>query len=464
MASQILQRLMQTTMLLAAVTAVMTVRPGLLSARPADSSPELRLHGVKLKVADMDVALDFYCSKMGFGIRSRSDYPYSVTLKNDGMALVLSQAKRNRRIDYPNESQTILVFQANDLMATVADLKSKGVSFLLDEPMTVGVGIAQKFRDPFGNVHSLLEHQITDVPAFEEPRIYNVGYYLPALQPARDFYVEKLDFGILTMKYYPPVIPLKHRDGSLAVVLHERPDLRLGKYDYQKDSQTIVLFETENLDATMERLRAHSVALLHDKPQISPQGRYIAFIDHAGMPAEVVQPWHPARLSELPPGIARRTPHTVTASAEAAQPRAEIGQLAWLAGHWQGAGFGGLNEELWSQPIAGAMMGSYRLIKDGKTVFYEMLNIVEQNNSLVMRLKHFSHDFVGWESKAEHVSFPLVHITETAVYFDALTFYRQNEDRLTIFLAMTDRQSGEVREQKFVLQRVSREKVAGAGS
>jgi len=462
MASSILKRFVRTS-LLPVVMACATFPPFFLSAQPGDPLPELRLHGVKLKVADMDVALDFYCSKMGFDIQSKSDYPHSVTLKNDGVALVLSQAKRKRRIDYPNESQTILVFQANDLMATVADLKNKGVSFLLDEPMTVGVGIAQKFRDPFGNVHSLLEHQITEAPHFEEPKIYNVGYYLPDLQLARDFYVDKLNFDILTMNYYPPVIPLKHSDGSLAVVLHEQPDLRPGKYDYYQDSQTIVLFETENIEGTIGILKAKGVALLHDQPQISPQGKYVAFVNHAGIPAEVVQPWHPARLIELPDGISRQTPHTLRLSEEAAQPNAKIDQLAWLAGHWQGDGFGGLNEELWSQPLAGSMMGTYRLIKDGKTVFYEMLNIVEQNNSLVMRLKHFSHDFVGWESKAEHVSFPLVHITENAVYFEALTFYRESEDRLTIFLAMTERQGGEVREERFDLQRVSRDRLS-AGS
>ena len=154
--------------------------------------PKLQMHGVKLKVADMDKAIHFYSNILGFEVLSKADYPNSVSLKNEGLTLILSKTKAAKKIDYPNVEQTGLAFQTNDLLTTIADLKSKGVDFLLDEPSAVGIGIATKFRDPFGNVHSLLEQQVGDTSPFQEPRIYNVGFAISDLQSAREFYCDKL--------------------------------------------------------------------------------------------------------------------------------------------------------------------------------------------------------------------------------------------------------------------------------
>src|SRR5512134_19256 len=75
------------------------------------------------------------------------------------------------------------------------------------------------------------------------------------------------------------------------------------------------------------------------------------------------------------------------------RPKATIEDIAWLAGHWKGSALGGVSEEIWSPPLANSMMGSYRLIKnDTLIIFYEIVTITEDGQSLTLKLKHFIRD------------------------------------------------------------------------
>jgi hypothetical protein len=104
------------------------------------------------------------------------------------------------------------------------------------------------------------------------------------------------------------------------------------------------------------------------------------------------------------------------------------------------------------------MMGMYRLVKrgdDGKdaVTFYEFLTFVEQEGTIVLKLKHFNADLTGWEEKDRFVTFRLVRVTPDAVYLDGLTFRRDAPDRLSIFLALRDAKTGTTREESFRLAR-----------
>jgi hypothetical protein len=136
----------------------------------------------------------------------------------------------------------------------------------------------------------------------------------------------------------------------------------------------------------------------------------------------------------------------------ATSPPATIADMAWLAGHWTGEALGGLSEEIWSEPGAGSMMGMYRLIKGGKPVFYELLTIVEQNGSLMLRLKHFNPDLTGWEEKQKTIDFPLVAKRDGAVHFDGMSFHPKGNDALVVYLAIHQK-DGTVREEAFSYKR-----------
>ena len=153
--------------------------------------------------------------------------------------------------------------------------------------------------------------------------------------------------------------------------------------------------------------------------------------------------------------LQNRTANTLTATSAVLSPPATTNEIAWLAGRWTGTGLGGVCEEIWSAPAAGAMMGMFRLVREGKVVFYEILTFVEHEGSLLLRLKHFDPDLTGWEEKSDSVKFRLLKATPGAVYFDGLTFMRVADDRLEIFLAIRNRSDGSIREERFEMQRAA---------
>lgn len=134
-------------------------------------------------------------------------------------------------------------------------------------------------------------------------------------------------------------------------------------------------------------------------------------------------------------------------------PPARIDAVAWLAGRWVGEGLGGFNEETWNPPRGGVMTGMYRLLKGDKPVFYEFLLLMEDKGSLVLKLKHFNPDFSAWEEKEKTVDFALVAVEPGAVHFDGLSFIRQDDGSLRIYLLLKDKKTGTVREEEFKLRR-----------
>ena len=99
-----------------------------------------------------------------------------------------------------------------------------------------------------------------------------------------------------------------------------------------------------------------------------------------------------------------KTANTLALNEGNTSPAAEIHQIDWIAGHWKGEAFGGHVEEVWSKPAGGAMMGMFRLVQGDEVGFYELLTLLEEDGSLVFRLKHFNSDLTGWEEKNENVN------------------------------------------------------------
>jgi len=153
----------------------------------------------------------------------------------------------------------------------------------------------------------------------------------------------------------------------------------------------------------------------------------------------------------------RITENTVRLADGAASPPATLGGMAWLAGSWTGEGLGGQVEEIWSPPQAGAMMGMFRLVHDGTTSFYELMTLVEEGGSLVLRVKHFGPDLTGWEEKAETVDFALAAAAGDRYYFDGLTFHRHGNDATTNYVRISSK-DGAVREEAFRYTRVGGER------
>ncbi len=136
-------------------------------------------------------------------------------------------------------------------------------------------------------------------------------------------------------------------------------------------------------------------------------------------------------------------------------PAAALADLGWLVGTWEGEGLGGAVLESYSPPAGGQIAGHFRLLKDGKPQFYELLMIAEVGASLEFRVKHFNPDMTGWEEKAEVVRFPLVAVDKDVWYFDGLTIRRTGPDR-TLQTVLIRQKDGSTREAGFTYRRVSR--------
>lgn len=147
-----------------------------------------------------------------------------------------------------------------------------------------------------------------------------------------------------------------------------------------------------------------------------------------------------------------KTAHTVGLAPGAASPPARLAAVKWLAGHWVGEGLGGLVEELWSPPRAGAMVGAFRLVRGDAIAFYELMTLVEEDRSLVLRLKHFSADLTGWEEQEETVDFPLVAVDGEWFRFDGLSIHRTGVDSMTVYVAISS-EGSDLREAKFNYRR-----------
>jgi hypothetical protein len=89
-------------------------------------------------------------------------------------------------------------------------------------------------------------------------------------------------------------------------------------------------------------------------------------------------------------------------------------------------------------------------------MFYELITIVEENKTLVMKLKHFNSDMTGWQEKDVSVRFPLVKLSPQEVLFEGLTYRREKDGSLQIFLSEKQK-SGKVEEQEFRLQPLARQ-------
>ena len=133
-------------------------------------------------------------------------------------------------------------------------------------------------------------------------------------------------------------------------------------------------------------------------------------------------------------------------------PKAKISDVAWISGTWKGEAFGGITEEIWSEPMGDSMMASFKLVADGKVQFYEIEIIRELKESLILQLKHFNGDLKGWETKDETVDFPLVKITKNNTYFDGMTFEKISDTEMNVYVLMHEK-DGTTNEIKFNYKR-----------
>ncbi len=146
------------------------------------------------------------------------------------------------------------------------------------------------------------------------------------------------------------------------------------------------------------------------------------------------------------------TVNTLNLEAGKTGEKATISDMKRLSGTWSGEGLGGAVEEIYSEAKDGVMMGTFRFLEKGKTVFYEFILVSEENSSLAVRLKHFGADFTGWEEKDKNVLFRFVKKDGNRMYFEGQTFEFTGKNKLNIYVAV-EQKDGSIKEEVFRYQR-----------
>ncbi len=134
----------------------------LLEQQVGSPSPfrEPRVYNAGFQVNDAEAAKRFYSGILGFVSRSDRYFPAIPMGHGDGsFAFMLHESKQltPAQVDYPRDTQVLVVFETKDLTAAAALLQSKGVEFLDTERRRTSIGRTMAFRDPFGIVSELLE-------------------------------------------------------------------------------------------------------------------------------------------------------------------------------------------------------------------------------------------------------------------------------------------------------------------
>ncbi len=141
--------------------------------------------------------------------------------------------------------------------------------------------------------------------------------------------------------------------------------------------------------------------------------------------------------------------NTVSFPENATSPQAKLSEISWMEGHWKGEAFGGITEEIWSPPLGGSMMFSFKLVVDGEIGFYEFGHIRQLDETLVFELKHFHGNVKGWEEKDEVQSFKLVKTDGNRMYFDGFTFEKISDNEINIY-AFIEQEDATAEEVKFI--------------
>ena len=89
---------------------------------------------------------------------------------------------------------------------------------------------------------------------------------------------------------------------------------------------------------------------------------------------------------------------------------ATIDDLAWLSGCWAAAGQQAGSGEQWMSPAGGTMFGMSRSVRDGKTIAFEFIRIVEQADG---GLK-----FIASPSGQNTTSFSMLSLSDDEVIFE----------------------------------------------
>lgn len=245
-------------------------------------SPGLEVSGLQVRVLDIDQAVDFF-KLYGFQADERKS-PAVATVRNGTAVIDLVKVSRKLDLDDKKVSNTHINLRVENLDAALAELKARDGFRIVVPRHKSPVGDYAIIKDPSGNNFHLMEPGQKPEGGIKRG-IFNVGITLTDMAKGREFYRDKLGFEIFSEDYFPPDLPLK-RKGTLPLVLHQTADSN-APLGYPETAESIIVLRAPDLAKAMAALKGQGIRFLHDQPQQSPMGTYVAFVDPFGIVFEL---------------------------------------------------------------------------------------------------------------------------------------------------------------------------------
>jgi Domain of unknown function (DUF6265) len=135
----------------------------------------------------------------------------------------------------------------------------------------------------------------------------------------------------------------------------------------------------------------------------------------------------------------------------AQQSKSTYDKVSWIAGCWEGAMGSGKTQEQWMKPEGDSMLGMSRTVVNGKTPFFEFLQIKRDGEDLV---------YIARPQGKEPTPFKLVKLNDSAAVFENLehdfpqriAYQRQIDGSL--LAAIEGVEKGKPKRVEFPMQRV----------
>lgn len=103
---------------------------------------------------------------------------------------------------------------------------------------------------------------------------------------------------------------------------------------------------------------------------------------------------------------------------EAEAPSVTLADLSWLHGTWRGEGPGGARAEIhYMAPEAGVLPSIFRLWSGEELIVMELLSLVEDEEGLVLYIRHFSEDLTPFE-RDHPLTIRVVEGSSDRLYFE----------------------------------------------
>jgi hypothetical protein len=80
---------------------------------------------------------------------------------------------------------------------------------------------------------------------------------------------------------------------------------------------------------------------------------------------------------------------------------AELSELNWIVGEWEGRMGTAQAFESWSTPHVGIMLGVFHLYEGERTHVVEFMTYRQRGTGIEMRFRHFADNFNAWEEKEQ---------------------------------------------------------------